>query len=392
MNENLKNAWTGIQLSEEASEKIKAAIENKERNVSIKKHKPKFLLAAAIIAFSFSVVAVAAEFSKINMNVRGMEIEGENGDYAIEFTSADNNPVELGYWFPEAIPKEYIQSFDSGMFLGKRTVIFKKNENDFFTFTFFKTEYKKSFDAKNVKSVEKCKVSETKGYIFTFQMEPDYSERRKPMNEENNYIKYSLPETAVVWTDPERGIGFVLDYVGEENHDIIAIAESVVQKAPPEENSYYLYYQAALRKLGDYRPNYLPEGYSETQTKGMPASISTSGDYYGFVYRFYENPGFYDITLVYEFIPYSEEWRAFYNSFDIDEEKIVAIGEAEAKFIRYNGNGRIGIIWEEKVWEDRNVMLTFTITANGISEEELLKVAESITCFSEADKNKYFGK
>ena len=122
----------------------------------------------------------------------------------------------------------------------------------------------------------------------------------------------------------------------------------------------------------------------------MPASIGCSGDYYGFVYRLYENPEFYDITLIYEFIPYSEDWRAFYNSFDINEDKTVFIGETEARFINYDGNRRIGLIWEEKVWEDRSVMLTFTLTANGVSEDELLKIAENMTCVSEADSKKYF--
>ena len=390
MNENFNNAWKKIELSETASERIKNAIESGNKEIPVKKHRPKFLLVAAMIALSISVVAVAAELSKINMNVRGMEIDGRNGDYVIEFTSMDNNPVELGYWYPEAIPEEYEVSFDDGTFLGKRTVIFKKNENDFFTFAFFKTEYKKSFDAKNVKSVEKCKVGEAEGYIFTFPMEPDYSEHRVPVNQEDLYIKYSLPETAIVWTDAEKGIGFILDYVGEEDYDIIAIAESVAEIEAPEENSYYIYYQAALRKLGDYQPGYLPEGYSETQTAGMPASIGCSGDYYGFVYRLYENPEFYDITLIYEFIPYSEDWRAFYNSFDINEDKTVFIGETEARFINYDGNRRIGLIWEEKVWEDRSVMLTFTLTANGVSEDELLKIAENMTCVSEADSKKYF--
>lgn len=54
--------------------------------------------------------------------------------------------------------------------------------------------------------------------------------------------------------------------------------------------------------------------------------------------------------------------------------------------------GKVGaFIRKEKVCEDRYVMLTFTITANGISEKELIKVAESMTCVSEADSNKYFG-
>lgn len=353
MLENYIKAMDSLQLSPEADALIRqtlaaACCEQTQEVKPMRHHKKKLsaLMIAAIVAVCLLAgTALAAALSRVDMNVTDWSFfhSDDQKHISIEFDHTDEDYIELGHWYPQSLPEGFEESFVSEIMSGGQNIHFENEAGDFLGL------YCQIAGAANDSSlegdftIEDVDINGAPGQLFTDNAPADAA--------------YYM---VIFWTAPEQGVGFHLEYLGNEEIDLVAIAESVTQidEAQAPTPTYANKKYEALEELGDYMPT-IPEGYELYEFTGCPTDMG--GGWYGYVRRHWQNEAHDAIHFCYE--TFSPAPDAGEIDFDTYEE---ALAKAEA------GESSID-------WTDPELGLTFFLSADALSAEQLIALAESIT-------------
>ena len=180
----------------------------------------------------------------------------------------------------------------------------------------------------------------------------------------------------LVWTDPKEGFGFALRTT-DSNVDILSMAESTAEGEylTPSRSELTI---KAVKELGDYYPEYLPEGFVEQGTMGSP--IEQGGGWYSYVRKWFVNREEND-QIYFEY----ESYRiATDDGYSYDPKAACACymntnqqGELVAEEIQING--MFGYVRRNHIaWADPDKHVVYHLYSDDITADELLKVALSI--------------
>ena len=180
----------------------------------------------------------------------------------------------------------------------------------------------------------------------------------------------------LVWTNSKEGFGFALR-TADSNVDILAMAESTAEGEylTPSRSELTI---KAVKELGDFYPEYLPEGFVEQGTMGSP--IEQGGGWYSYVRKWFvnreENKQIYFEYESYRIVTEDgyEDNAQTICSFLMPKDHNRQIKGEEVEI-----NGMFGYAGEnDVVWADVERHVVYHLYSEKITGEELLKVALSI--------------
>lgn len=352
MLENYIKAMDSLQLSPEADERIRrtlaaACCERTQEVKPMKHHRKKLsaLMIAAIVAVCLLAgTALAVALSRVDMNVTDWSIfhNDDQKHFSIEFDPTDEDYIELGHWYPQSLPEGFEESFVSEQMSGSQRLVWRNETGDCLALVCHIASETVDISLDGNLNQEEVSIRGSAGTLFTDESPVD-TELYK----------------ALFWTAPEYGIGFFLEYGGSEDIDLIAIAESVIRidEADAPIPTYAEEKYKALEELGDYMPT-IPEGYELYEFTGMPKDHG--GGWYAYVRRYWQNEAHDTIHFSYEtFSPAPDAGEIDFNTYE------EALAKAEA------GESSI-------TWTDPDLGLSFFLSADALSGEDLAALMESI--------------
>lgn len=306
-----------------------------------KKRLLSFALAAAIIlALGTVAYAITRRASVYNGTIK---IDGEVRP-AIGFESLDDAPVNLGVWALGDLPEDFTLS--KSYYRGDEArVDYQNPAGDIISLIYQKPNNTlNSYFADTVLACEDVTINSNSGTYYHV----------------DNGWQY------VYWTVEERGIGIQLSVKGD--YDALSLANGVheTDERPPMDDDT----ATALAELGDWQIA-LPDGYVELVTYGAAWK-------YGYIYRIYENPDGYEITLNYErSVTTLDGYVDYYRSPEA--------GYGEVRLAELSVDGYMAWLLENEdgtplrlTWQDTDRGLTFTLTADNLTSRELTNTAQGI--------------
>ncbi len=265
-------------------------------------------------------------------------VSGDSDPYYVEirFLPTDNGYRELPSLYPQTIPAGYALDFISDPDLGSQRLVYNKENGDFgFDFAMQLGDDANSMTMLDVVKEESVAVCGFDGTLYTCQS----------------------GDRVLVWQDEGAGIGFILS-TSEQDIDLLTIANSVAV-GEPLTPTLAANYPIALEELGDYRITELPEGFRETSFIAYP------GDW-GYVRRNYGDGMTTDNTVTF-----------FYEH--CGDESAETVLEYRGSGENITVNGMPGALQETSVkWVDTEQNIVFSIYSETLSQETLLKMAESV--------------
>lgn len=374
---------------------IYASLERKEDMVY--RHNPKkytrrrakvgrIILIAAVIA-ALGVVTAWAVFSRINMKVIAPEENGSS-EYDVFFEPTDEEHIELGYWYPQSLPDGFEVDFVSEHLLDGQRIRFKNAVGDEMSFEYSIARESFGMGIPGDSAVEPVQVNDQVGKRFI-----------------RNTVDGN--STVIIWTNSDRGIGFVLEYWGAGEVDLLSIAESVTEQDKGFTPTLSVYYDKALEELGNYVIGALPSGYERTEFIASPTSLG--GGYSAYVRQRFENADYAQIYLGYEMIGHPSDPSGYYEEelYGMTDEEIAemiqeeytlekhlfnyrwltddyavtdtTIGGADAAIVeRLDGSMPLEVSWYVKGAGPQEGLL-FVMWATDLTADELVALAESVT-------------
>ena len=391
MNNAYRSAMDEIQLSPEADARIRQEIfcsQALRQGKTAGKRQGKTLLraAAAVAAVLLLAVTVYAAGARIYMRITReqndrtsvtfeeterketetavlrdllAETEQELTVYEAQYQFPREEPgvfIELGYWLPEYIPEGYEETFVSDRAYGSQTILYGNEAGNEIRFEYAKPSGFGGVTMYGVVSEETVMIGESEGVLF-----------RKTSG------------SSLCWTRESEGIGFWLS-ADDSAVDLVEMAQSVTACEPFRSERADADTAAALEQLGDFCPAWLPDGFEERETVGVP--IPEDG-WYGYVRRFYTDyAANEEICLSYE--PFTlppdaaeTDPDAYFVQIQTSEERPDVVTE-EITVNSMTGVIRVNPRSNAVHWLDAERKLMFTVSSASVAVEELLQAAESI--------------
>ena len=279
--------------------------------------------------------------------------EGEK----INFDQIHDGYIELGPYYPQEIPEGYAMTFVSdGAPLQSQVIHYENGAGGLIRFWIYIGNPASSAEIYGIIDRKDITVAGKAGLLY----------------EQQGGVR------TIVWLSEKQGYGFVLT-ANDPSVDILAMAESTA------EGEYLVPTRSektveALQELGDFSPEYLPEGYAERGLQGAPLS---EGGWYSYVRKWYinteENKRIYFEYESYVIVTedgYTDDARTIC-SFSIPGYHILK-GETAGEETEING--MFGIMTAEHiVWADPQTHRVFHLYSEDVTGEELLQVAKSIS-------------
>lgn len=335
------------------------------------------LVAALISLMTVTITAATRGMAKI-------VVTPTDTGYMVGFANLDIKPPEHSDWYPQSLPAGYEEKYVSSNEQHFRSITFMDGEDGKLMFTYGPAGYIPDYTIEGSASSERTRVGRFDARMFsTVTEQTDYIDGKA--------VSVQVYDEWLFWVDGERKLGFVLRYAAVEKLDLISIAESVIQ-VEQLEATYQYTADAAVVKLGDYRPGWMPEGYEYVITYGDPINPLLSPDYPGHVHRVYRNEWNYEVHLFYEYIPVYRSSRAGVVMGNLIQEAIDLNG-TPATYYETPWGAAYAIVWQRQDVE--RIPLTFTLYSDGISstesisKEDLIRMAESITMIMAADTSHF---
>lgn len=277
--------------------------------------------------------------------------EGEK----VVFDEVQDVFVELEPYYPQEVPNGYSITFVSeGAPLQNQSIIYANeagNEIRYWIYIGDPASIVEIYDIVNKNDVE---VNGEKGILY----------------EQTGNTR------TLVWTDTKQGFGFALR-TADSNIDLLAMAESTAEGeylTPTRSESTV----KAVQELGDFYPEYLPDGFVEKGTMGSPRE--EGGGWYAYVRKWFINKE-ENAQIYFEYEPYRIVIEDGYTddaqtacSFYMPKDRDGVIQGEEVDI-----NGMFGYAGENDiVWADTENHVVFHLHSKDISGDNLLKVALSI--------------
>ena len=355
----------------------------RENTVSVHKVSPKRVLLIAAIIGAMLLLMGSAMIVMIRMETKPITtyVDGalQPGDEAISsqltteqteettiqiyegeevfFEDIQEEYLELGPYYPQQIPEGYRMTFVSeGAPLQNQVIHYENETGDLIKFWIYIGDPASSAQIYGIESKEEISVPGHSGILY----------------------KQTGSSRTLVWIDEKLGYGYVLS-VSDPAVDILSMAESTAEGEHliPTRSEETV---KAVIELGDYAPEYLPEGFVERATMG---SSSINSGWYAYVRKWYvnreENAQIYFEYESYRIVTedgYTDDARTIC-SFFIPGYHIL---KGEVKGTEIEVNDMFGMMTSNHiVWADPETHRVYHLYSKDVTGEELLKVAESIS-------------
>ena len=280
------------------------------------------------------------------------------GEYAqVDFQRTDEDYIELGSWYPEAIPEGYENTFISDTQMGSQRLVFTNAAGQSFDLVVQKAGPGGEMVMRPV-SQETVDIDGAEGTLY-----------RCAGDGGGEY-------QVLAWTKEERGLGF---FMSSEDMalDLPAVARSVREQADALTPTNAGKLDEARAQLGDYRPTALPAAYELSDAAGVPVP---EGSRYGYV-RYWYTDRAENATLYFTYEPFALDPA---DPIGVETQILHALGDADdVEYLEICGlpggiSHKCGVT--DLVWVDREQGLRFELCNNPtkLSDEDLLAVANSV--------------
>lgn len=320
------------------------------------------LIAAMIGLLLFLVGCGAAIYSLVAMRTEEIQTYPINGETLageeVHFEKTNDTFIELGAYYPQQIPEGYTITFiTEGTPLQRQRIVYEKTAELYFDYEIMIGDPSSGVEVYDIHTKTEVDINGCNGILYV----------------------HGHDMQTLVWIEETQGYGFVLR-TNDTDLDLVAVAKSTALGEPltPTRSESTV---KAIEELGDFTPTYLPEGFEEHGIMGCP--LEEGGGWYSYVRKYYVNKA--DNTRIYfEYETYAIDTEAGYEdnarticSFYIPGSNIldgVVIGE-ETEI-----NGMFALVTGNHIaWADPERHVIYHLTSEDILDEELLKVARSIT-------------
>lgn len=347
--------------------------------------KQSVLFRLALVAALISLMVVSA--FGVTRGRAEIVVTPKDSGYVVKFQNLDIWPVEESDWYPQNLPAGYEEKWIGSYENHFRYITFVDDADGKLMLTYGPARYMPSYSIDDHTGGEFIRVGKHEARTFSAVTEEIRYDSGKP-------VSVQVYSEWLFWVDGEQKLGFVLRYASTEKLNLISIAESVVQ-VDTLEATFQIEADAAVKKLGDYRPEWMPEGYEYVITYGSPINPLMNTNYPGYVHRVYRNMQNYEVNLFYEYIPKhlsSTAGSLIDIGVDLIEESIDLNGTAATYYETPWGAAK-AIVWQRQDIE--GIPLTFTLYSDGISstesisKDDLIHMAESIVMINAADTSHF---
>lgn len=303
-----------------------------------------FLIAATIALLAAFATAVYAVGTRILMRMKNDDTSSE-----IAFQTTDEDFIRLGTWVPENIPEGYSLYFVSDVSGGNQAVLYRNGADQMIRYEYAKADSAHQVTVNNIEKKETVDIGGCSGILYTCSQ-----------------------SQSLFWTNDMDGIGFCL-YAEDKSIDLVAMANSVKKVDTPLVPSNEAATGEAIAAFGDYRVTALPEGFREATVSGYPVG---EGEWYGYVLRVYENEA------------RNKQIQFSYETYQVPDDVqtedpagyiLSCHGEGEPTEV----NGMPGLTAKHDAincvyWVDAERGLSFSVTTDACSLQELLPIAQSV--------------
>lgn len=277
--------------------------------------------------------------------------EGEK----VVFDEVQDVFVELKPYYPQEVPDGYAMTFVSeGAPLQNQRIDYTNEAGSEIRFWIYIGDPASVIEIFDIENKTDVKINGEKGILY----------------EQKGNTR------TLVWTDPKEGFGFALR-TADSNVDILAMAESTAEGeylTPTRSESTV----KAVKELGDFYPEYLPDGFVEQGTMGSP--LAEGGGWYSYVRKWFvnreENKQIYFEYESYRIVTeegYEDNAQTACSTIMPKDRNGVILGK-EVKI-----NGMFGYAGEnDVVWADVERHVVYHLHSKDITGDDLLKVALSI--------------
>ena len=362
MKELYKKTYSHLHASDETYLEVMNMYQ-KRRN---KRSPLRALLIAAAITVLLVTTVYAAVNALIDMRTEETQINTHNGEtkegVEVHFDKTEDVYIELDAYYPQWVPEGYEIVFvtDTAV-MGRQYIDYENDAGKMITYTVMVGGEASNVEIFDIETFEEVDINGQYGILY-------YQESG---------------DRTLVWLDREAGYGFEL-WTNDENADILSMARGA---APGEElvPTMSESTEKALAELGDYRPEYLPEGYAEQDVLGCP--LEEGGGWYSYVRRYYVNKE-ENTRIYFEYETYAIDTESGYTddartvcSFfipgcNIDNGIVVGSeGEVCGMYALITGN--------HIAWADPGRHVVYHLYSEDVIDEALLAVAQSIKLFAE---------
>ena len=182
----------------------------------------------------------------------------------VNFEEVQDVFIELGSWYPQAVPEGYAITFVSeGAPYQSQSIVYGNEAGSEIRFLIFVGSPASNVEVYDIVSKTEVEINGDPGTLYY---------------QTGNY-------RTLVWVNSRQGYGFSLE-TGDSGIDLLAMAESTAEGEylTPTRSEATV---KALEELGDFHPEYLPEGYVEQGTMGSP--LEDGGGWYSYVRKWFVN-------------------------------------------------------------------------------------------------------
>lgn len=356
MKELYRNTFEHLHASDETYLEVLNMYKRKRRAPMIRS-----VLIAAIVTALLITTVYAAVNALISMRVEDTAVMMPDGEVKtgveVHFEDTEDVFIELEPYYPQWVPEGYEIVFVTDMaVMGRQYIDYENEEGKVITFTVMLGSEASNVEIYDIETFEEVDINGMPGILY-------YQESGSK---------------CLVWIDQEVGYGFKLD-TNDPDADILSMARG---SAPGEElvSTNLEWTELALAQLGDYRPEFLPEGFEEQDVLGCP--IEHGGGWYSYVRRWYvnktENTRIYFEYETYAIdteMGYTDDAKTICSFFipgcNIDQGIIVGEeGEIGGMYALITGN--------HIAWADTERHVIYHLTSEDVLNDDLLKVAHSI--------------
>lgn len=332
------------------------------------------LLVAAIIATA-SILMGAAIDALVSMRVEDVEVHrqvvetqvDEDGNTEqtvivewrdgekVNFDKVQDVFIELGSYYPQEIPEGYSIVFVSDALYQQQHIAYEDDSGNGIDYIIYIPDSASDVEIYDIVKKTNVNINGQDGILY---------------EESSGY-------RTLVWINETQGYGFKLR-TKDADVDLLAMARSTAEGEPlvPSQSDKTA---EAVEELGDFDPEYLPDGFEELGVLGSP--ISDGGGWYSYVRKWFANKE--ENTRIYlEYETYAIDTEGGYT----DDAKTICsfwipgYERGIAVYEEVEVNGMFGLTTEHHVvWADPAVHKVFHLYSEDITDEELLKIAQSIT-------------
>ena len=277
--------------------------------------------------------------------------EGE----VVHFDEVQDVFIQLGTYYPQQIPEGYTMTFVSGDAPLQNQVIHYENDaGDMIKYWIYVGDSASSIEIYGIEDKLDVDINGQPGILY----------------------KQAGGSRMLIWVNEKQGYGFALS-VNDPSVDILAMAESTGEGEMLTATRSDVTLKA-LEELGDFVPEYLPDGFEELAVQGSP--LSEGSNWYSYVRKWYvnkaENTNIYFEYETYKIITedgYSDDAKTVCSFFMPKNRD----GELLAETVEING--MFGYFSRtDVVWADPEKHMVYHLHSKHITIEELLNTARSI--------------